>query len=449
MDARSIILRKRDGLELTSGELAYIVKRFTAGDIPKYQMSAWLMAVLLRGMSEDETHELTNLLVHSGRVLNPNDLPSPSADKHSTGGVGDKVSLALAPLVASAGVYVPMLSGRGLGHTGGTLDKLESIKGLRTDLSADEFISQVNAVGCCIASQSEEMTPADGKMYALRDVTGTVESLPLIVSSIVGKKVAEGAASLVFDVKWGRGAFMSEIDAALELASELVKEAGRFERKAIAFVTDMNQPLGNAVGNALELIEAIDLLRGCGPDDVTSATLLLGGAMLYLAGKAETIDEGAAHLRGLIRSGAAIERLGALVRAQGGDPTAIDDTSLLRVSSIVMDVTSDRDGYVGSIDTRGLGYLMCSMGGGRLRADETIDHGVGALLLKKEGDAVRKDEPLVKLYASDQGRSTELAQSVAALFDISSSPPEPRPLVPWIVTAEGREQWGAEKMPPQ
>jgi pyrimidine-nucleoside phosphorylase len=340
-----------------------------------------------------------------------------------------------------------MLSGRGLGHTGGTLDKLESVTGLKTNLSADAFVSQVNSVGCCIASQSDEMTPADGKIYALRDVTGTVESLPLIVSSIVSKKVAEGAGSLVFDVKWGRGAFMRRMEDALELASELVKETERFERRAIAFVTDMNQPLGRAVGNAMELVEATDILRGAGPADVTSITLLLGGAMLHLAGMAESIEEGTGVLRQSIRSGAALNRLKDLVRVQGGDPTAIDDTSLLPVSRTAIDVTSDREGYVSSIDARGLGSLVCSMGGGRSRSGDAIDHGVGALLLKKEGDPVKSGEALARLHTSDRSWVNGIADSAAALYDISFARPEPRPLVTHIVTSEGYSSWGQDRMP--
>jgi pyrimidine-nucleoside phosphorylase len=442
MDARRIIIKKRDGGEHSAAEIESMVLGYARGAVPDYQMSSWLMAVLLKGMSEAETHELTAAMLRSGRAIGPAELPSPSADKHSTGGVGDKVSLALAPLVASAGVCVPMLSGRGLGHTGGTLDKLESLRGLRTDLPAGRFIEQARNVGCCIASQSDEMNPADGKIYALRDVTGTVESIPLIVSSIASKKVAEGAESLVFDVKWGAGAFVREMDEAVDLALKLVRECERFDRRAMAFVTDMNQPLGTAVGNALELIESIELLRGRGPADLESITLLLGAAMLTLAGAAGTIEEGRALLRGRMESGAALGKMKELVEAQGGDPGAIDDVSLIDVSPGAVDVLSDAEGYVSSIDARELGFLVCDMGGGRLKAGDEVDRRVGAVLMKKVGDGVERDEPLVRLHIADSSPVDKVTRRAAALFDISPSPPEARPLVPTVVTGGGPKPWG-------
>lgn len=442
VDARTLIIKKRNGGEHSTDELEFMVKGFTAGWVPDYQMSAWLMAVLLRGMSEGETHYMTGHMLRSGRILDPRELPSPSADKHSTGGVGDKVSLALAPLVASAGVCVPMLSGRGLAHTGGTLDKLESVKGLRTDLTLAEFVAQVESVGCCIASQCEEMVPADGKIYALRDVTGTVESKPLIISSIVSKKVAEGAGCLVYDVKCGNGAFMAEIEDALELAAKLVSESERFGRRALAFVTDMNQPLGRAVGNSLEMIEAIELLGGRGPADLASLTLLLGGAMLYLSGAAGTIEEGSDLLRRSLDSGRALKKLEELVRAQGGDPAAVADTSTLSVAPHSVDVPARSAGYVTSINTRGLGDLVCEMGGGRLKAGDPIDRGVGALILKKEGDWVDLGEPLAELYTSEQSGAERLSRVASRLFETDDSPPDRRPLVHWIVTPEGATSWG-------
>lgn len=441
MDTIGVIQKKRDGAELTANELEHMIAGFTSGAVPDYQMSAWLMAVLLRGMSDDETYEMTRLMMRSGRALSPAELPLPSADKHSTGGVGDKVSLALAPLVASAGVCVPMLSGRGLGHTGGTLDKLESIKGLRTKLSVEEFMKQVETIGCCIASQSDGMNPADGKIYALRDVTGTVESLPLIVSSIVSKKVAEGAGSLVYDVKWGGGAFMSEMESALELASRLVRETERFDRKAVAFVTDMNQPLGAAVGNSLEVIEAIDLLKGEGPSDLEEITLLLGGAMLDLAGAAAGVSAGAKVLRASIESGAALSKLKEMIRAQGGDDSVVEDTSVLHVSENVVDVVSNEEGYVSLIAAKKLGALVCEMGGGRRRVGDTIDHGVGAVLLKKVGDHVAAGEPLLRLHASDRVKAKDLTGWSRTLFEISPASQESRPLVSWVVTARGQTSW--------
>jgi pyrimidine-nucleoside phosphorylase len=445
MDARRIIMKKRDGDELSPAEIEFMVLGFVRGAVADYQMSSWLMAVLLRGMSGAETHELTAAMLRSGRVVRPQDLPTLSADKHSTGGVGDKVSLALAPLVASAGVCVPMLSGRGLGHTGGTLDKIESLRGLRTDLNYDGFIEQVRRVGCCIASQSDEINPADGRIYALRDVTGTVESIPLIVSSIVSKKVAEGAASLVFDVKWGAGAFIRELDDAVDLALRLVQESERFDRRAMAFVTDMSQPLGNAVGNALELIESVELLRGHGPADLEAVTLLLGAAMLFLSGKAGSVEEGRALLEEKVESGAALDKMKELVDAQGGDPAAIDDVSLIDVCPEAVDVLCGTEGYVRSIDARELGFLVCEMGGGRLRAGDELDRGVGAVLLKKVGDGVRRDEPLARLHFAERSPAGEIARRATSLFEISPSPPPPRPLVPIVVTSSGPRPWDDEE----
>ncbi len=441
MDARRIILKKRDGRELSRAEIESMVLEYTRDAVPDCQMSAWLMAVLCRGMSDAETHELTAAMLRSGRVIRPDELPSPSADKHSTGGVGDKVSLALAPLVASAGVCVPMLSGRGLGHTGGTLDKLESLKGLRTNLTAGQFIEQVRSVGCCIASQSEEMTPADGKIYALRDVTGTVESVPLIVSSIVSKKVAEGAGSVVFDVKWGGGAFVKEMGAAVDLAVRLVRECERFDRRAMAFVTDMNQPLGNAVGNALELIESIDLLRGRGPSDLRSITVTLGAAMLFLSGYARSIEDGEAVLGARIESGEALAKMKELLVAQGGDAGAVDDTSLLGVSPRVLDVVCDAEGYVRSIDARELGFLVCEMGGGRTKPGDSVNHGVGVVLLKKVGDRVSSGEPLARLHVANASQENDLARRVSAVFNVSPTEPTLLPLVPLVVTADGPRPW--------
>jgi pyrimidine-nucleoside phosphorylase len=441
MDARDIILKKKKGEELTSEELEFMIMGYAGDGIPDYQMSAWLMSVLWRGMTDEERHETTRLMLHSGTVISPEDLPAPSADKHSTGGVGDKVSLALAPLVASAGVYVPMLSGRGLGHTGGTLDKLESIEGLRTDLGVDRFVSTVESVGACIASQTADMAPADGKIYALRDVTGTVESIPLIVASIISKKVAEGAGALVFDVKWGRGAFMPEQDDAIELATGLVNEACRFGRKAVAFVTDMNQPLGYAVGNALELREAVDVLKGSGPADLRALTLLLGAAMLDLAGRMDDIAAGVAMLEDEISSGRALGVLEAMVEAQGGDPAVVRDTSLLPVASCIAEVLSPARGYVSSIDSAGLGFLVCDMGGGRKKTDDGIDHGVGAILLKKLGDEVEQGEPLAQLCVSGRSQAGAFTERAARLFTVSEVPPDLRPLVSWKVTREGEERW--------
>jgi pyrimidine-nucleoside phosphorylase len=432
MNAYQIIRKKRDGEPLTRDEIDYLVRGFSEASVPDYQMSAFLMAVFFRGMNIDETLGLTQAMMNSGRVLNLGGIDGQKVDKHSTGGVGDKVSIVLAPLAAAAGVRVPMVSGRTLGHTGGTLDKLESIPGLRTVLSPEELAENVDRVGFAIVAQSRELVPADDGMYALRGVTGTVESIPLIVSSILSKKFAAGIDSIVFDVKCGSGAFMQELSKAEELAGELVRVTSLLGRTGTALITDMEQPLGNAVGNALEIREAIECLKGNGPSDLVEITLELGVEMLSLA----RIEAGRARARSLLEKllsgGAALEKFVQFVEAQGGDARVVDDLSLLPRASSVEMMTAPRPGHVGRIDARALGEVCVDMGGGRRKRNDEIDGSVGLVLKAKVGDRVEKGSPLVEVHY-EKGRTDvtgiEILERVKQAFKLSDEPVPRRELI--------------------
>jgi pyrimidine-nucleoside phosphorylase len=418
---------KRDGGRHTPAELEVFLEDYTKDRIPDYQMAAWLMAVYLRGLNDEETLSLTRVMLNSGRVLDFSTLPGPTVDKHSTGGVGDKISLPLAPIVAACGAYVPMISGRGLGHTGGTLDKLESIPGFRTQLGPEEFISQVTELGLAFGGQTADLAPADGRLYALRDVTATVECVPLIVSSILSKKFASGTARVVFDVKTGSGAFMRERERAQELAKELLAVTRALGREAAALVTNMDQPLGRAVGNALEVEESISVLKGAGPEDVRQLTLRLAGEMLSLAGLAATVEEGEALARRAIADGSALERLRQVVEAQGGDPDVVADASRLPLASRSFEVPAPRGGFVCAVDAYAIGDAVVDLGGGRRRKEDVIDPGVGVILAKKVGDPVKAGEPLARVHsrAPDDGTATALSTA----FDLCDEPPPPAPLI--------------------
>ncbi|HEX7668360.1 MAG TPA: thymidine phosphorylase, partial [Polyangiaceae bacterium] len=356
-----LILKKRDGGVLSRDEIEALVTAYVASEIPDYQMSAWLMAAFLRGLDDEETNALTQSMLHSGRVLDFSLLDRPRVDKHSTGGVGDKISLCLAPAVAACGVAVPMIAGRGLGHTGGTLDKLESIPGYRTNLDADAFERVVRTVGTSIIGQTSEIAPADARIYALRDVTGTVESIPLIVASILSKKLAEGIDALVLDVKVGKGAFMSDLEHARSLADALIRVGTRAGKRVSAILTDMSAPIGLTIGNALEAREAIDVLRGGGPDDVVELTLALGAEMLAAGGVVRTPQEGALRVAASLRDGSALRVFREMVAAHGGDPRAVDDTGLLPKTPHRVPVLARRGGIVQDIDAHALGLLGVSM----------------------------------------------------------------------------------------
>src|SRR3984893_19406204 len=392
MRAVDLIRRKRDSGELTREEIEELIASYTRGDVPDYQMSAWLMAVVLRGMSRPEIAALTEAMLHSGRVLDFSDLPGRKVDKHSTGGVGDKPSLIIAPIVAAGGVKVRMISGRGLGHSGGTLDKLESIPGFNVNLSLADFRRVLETCGCALIGQTSEIAPADKKIYALRDVTGTVESSALICASIMSKKLAEGIDALVLDVKTGTGAFMNKEEDAVCLAELMVETGERMGKQMVALITDMNQPLGRMVGNALEVQECIEVLHGGGPADLRDLCLELAAWMFYLGGAAKTVAQGKRLSEQIITSGKAFERFRQMVELQGGDISAIDDPDRLPGTEHRVAVPSRQAGYVTAIACEQVGTACVILGGGRERKEDSVDPAVGIVVHKKIGDKVSVGE---------------------------------------------------------
>ncbi|MBI4055431.1 MAG: thymidine phosphorylase [Elusimicrobia bacterium] len=401
MDLLDLIVKKREGGSYTSQELRFLAARAAANGGPDYQWAAWLMAVCLKGMEESEVLDWTRAMARSGKVLDLSFLSRPVADKHSTGGVGDGISLALAPLVAAAGVCVPMISGRALGHTGGTLDKLESIPGFKTQLAEKKIHRQLRKLGVVMIGQSEDLAPADRRLYALRDVTGTVESLPLMVSSILSKKIAEGIGALVLDVKVGRGAFLRKSGQARSLARALVRVAQRSDLKCAAVLSSMDQPLGNAVGNAIEVRQAIEVLRGGGPSDFVELLLELGGWMLFLSRRARTVEAGKETLEQLRRSGAGLDRFRELIRWQGGDPRTVErPQELLPRPRYLAGVPAPHSGYLTCLDARRIGELARLLGAGRFRQEDAVDFSAGIELFKKEGAAVERGEILAHLLTS-------------------------------------------------
>ncbi|MBZ5698881.1 MAG: thymidine phosphorylase [Acidobacteriia bacterium] len=425
-----LIRRKRDSGELTREEIEQLIAAYTGGDIPDYQMSAWLMAVVLRGMSRAEIAALTGAMLHSGRVLDFSDLPGRKVDKHSTGGVGDKTSLVIAPVVAAGGVKVPMISGRGLGHTGGTLDKLESIPGFNVNLSLANFRRVLETCGCALIGQTAEIAPADKKIYALRDVTGTVESPALICASIMSKKLAEGIDALVLDVKTGSGAFMKKVEDAASLAELLVETGNRMGKNVVALLTDMNQPLGRTAGNAMEAAEAIEALSGGGPADLRELCLELAGWMFYLGERVKTVDEGKKLSAELIASGHAREKFREIVRLQGGDVGVVDDPRRLPRARQTLGVTSPADGYVAGTQCEQLGVACVVLGGGREKKEDTIDPAVGLEFHKRIGDAVQRGEPLCTLHYNAGGRLDEARRLVETAYRIE--PEEPKAIPPLV-----------------
>ena len=428
-----LIIDKREGKTHTREEINYIIREYTAGNIPDYQMSAWLMAVCWQGMTEREVSELTSAMMHSGDVVDLSDLPGIKVDKHSTGGVGDKTTLVIAPVVAACGVKIAKMSGRGLGHTGGTIDKMESVPGTRTALSQEEFFAQVNKIGLSVIGQSEGIAVADKKMYALRDVTATVDNMSLIASSIMSKKLAAGADAIVLDVKTGSGAFMKSREDAFALAEEMVKIGKNAGRRTIAVISDMDQPLGMAVGNALEVKEAIATLRGEGPKDFTELCMVLGSQMLMAGGKALSVEQAREALTKVIEDGSALRKLSEFVEAQGGDPTAVTDPSLLPKASMVVPVCADRDGFVGRIACEDVGICSLLLGGGRETKESKIDLSVGILLEKKKGDAVKKGDVLGYLHANDEQRLEAAKNKFLNAYAITDSRPETEPLIKGIL----------------
>ena len=418
-----LIARKRDGGALTNPEIRSLIDGLTDGSVADYQMSAFAMAVFFRGMTFDETVAMTLAMRDSGEVLDLSRLPGPKVDKHSTGGVGDKVSICLAPMVSACGVAIPMMSGRGLGHTGGTLDKLEAIPGFRVNLSAREVRSQMRRVGCALIGQSDDFAPADKLLYALRDVTATVESIPLITSSILSKKLAEGIDALVLDVKVGRGAFMRTKSDAKELARSLVRVGRLAGKRVSALLTDMSAPIGFAVGNALETIEALEVLQGGGPDDLRELTYTLGAEMLKLAGVAKSKSRAERLLRDAVGDGRAAQKMKQIVQAQGGDPRVVDEPDRLQLARHRKTVTAESTGFVISIDPLEVGYASMNLGAGRTRAEDTVDAGAGIRLHVRVGDRVQPGDPLATLYTSRRTLVEPADRRVATSFELGNRRP--------------------------
>lgn len=432
--AIDVIRKKRDGLELSRSEIESLIAGYTSGGIPDYQISAWLMAVLLRGMTRAETAALTDSMLRSGDILNFSSLPERKVDKHSTGGVGDKTSLVLAPLVAAAGVAVPMISGRGLGHTGGTLDKLESIPGFNVNLPVAEFRRVLETCGCAMIGQTAEIAPADRKLYALRDVTGTVESPYLICASIMSKKLAEGIDALLLDVKTGSGAFMKSEQDATFLAQFMVETGERMGKRTVALITDMDQPLGNMIGNALEVMEVIDVLHGGGPADLRELCLELSGWMLHLGGVSKTVAEGKRESAELIAAGKALEKLRKMIELQGGDSRVLDDPQRLPQSKHMMHVASPESGYVTAMQCERIGTACVILGGGREKKEDSVDPAVGIVLHRKVGDEVAAGELLATIHYNSQIRAEQARRLLESSYQITGAPPSSkRPLIHKVI----------------
>lgn len=423
-----IISKKRDGQALTKQEIDYVIKGYTTGDIPDYQMSALAMAIFFQDMTTEERVHLTMAMVESGDQIDLSDIEGIKVDKHSTGGVGDTTTLILAPLVAAVGVPVAKMSGRGLGHTGGTIDKLESIDGFKVELDAKQFNELVNKNKIAVVGQSGNLTPADKKLYGLRDVTGTVNSIPLIASSIMSKKIASGADAIVLDVKTGSGAFMTELEGARELAHAMVQIGNGAGRNTIAVISDMNQPLGFAIGNALEVKEAIDTLKGEGPADLHELCLTLGSQMVFLAGKAENLEEARTKLEQAMESGAAIEKFKTFITSQGGDASVVDNPSKLPTASFTVEVEAKEDGYVAEIIADEIGNAASILGAGRTTKESVIDLAVGLVLRKKVGDKVQKGDSLVTIHSNSEA-ADEVINKIYESYKLSKELVEPNPLV--------------------
>lgn len=433
MNTVDIIIKKRSGAELSETEISYLIEKYVGGEIPDYQMSAFLMAVYFRGMTEKETLTLTNEMIKSGDTLDLGAIAGIKADKHSTGGVGDKTSLVLCPMLAAAGIKIAKMSGRGLGHTGGTIDKLESFPGLTTNIDGERFIKQANEIGFVIAGQTARLVPADKKLYALRDVTGTVDILPLIVSSIMSKKLASGADIIILDVKTGSGAFMKSEDEAFELARQMVALGRNAGRKTAAVISDMDEPLGFAVGNSLEVKEAIDVLNGKNAGNLRELCLTLGSCTLLEAGLAENEANARIKLEKCIDDGSALKKLADFVRAQGGDERAVYDTSLLPDAPYKIDVKSPHKGYVKALEAETVGRACIVLGGGRETKDSKIDLSVGIVLKKKIGDYVSENETLATIHAQDMAKAHEAEKMLLECYAFSDTAPQKKPFIKGII----------------
>jgi pyrimidine-nucleoside phosphorylase len=430
-----LILRKRDSGEHSREEIDFLVSGYTSGQIPDYQMAAWLMAVWLRGMSRSETAALTDAMLHSGEVLDLSELPGKKVDKHSTGGIGDKTSLVLAPIVAAGGLTVPMISGRGLGHTGGTLDKLEAIPGFNVNLSLQQFHHVLKECGMGLIGPTKEIAPADKKIYALRDATSTVESIGLICGSIMSKKLAEGIDALVLDVKTGSGAFMKSEEDAVELAEVMIDTGGRMSKKVVALITDMSQPLGRAVGHANEVAECIEVLNGEGPADLRELSIELSAWMFYLGERTKDVNEGRRLAENMIASGKAKEKFKQGIRLQGGDPTVIDEPGRLPQPRNGAPVLSPATGYLCGLDCQQLGIALAMLGGGREKKEDAIDHGVGLEFHKRIGDRVEKGQALLTIGYNSDAKLAEAKTMIAASYAIGLDVPEKPRLIRRVLQA--------------
>ncbi len=442
MSMIEIISRKQSGSELDTEQIREFISEYTEGRIPDYQASALLMAIYYQGMSVRETVDLTRAMIDSGKRTQHAKIQGIKVDKHSTGGVGDKTSLLIAPIVSSLGVPVPMISGRGLGHTGGTLDKLESIPGFTTALTYKEFERQVEEIGCALIGQTSEIVPADQKLYALRDVTCTVKSIPLVTASILSKKGAEGANALLLDVKFGRGAFFTELDSTRELANSIVTIGSELGLKVVALLTDMNQPLGSAIGNWLETRECIQIMQGnCYPDDLVQLTLAESAMMLLMAAKAADYEEGYHLAEEALKSGKSYDKFIEIARRQKADSRYIEDTTLYPKSHIREVIEADQDGYVHQLDALALGKSAVTLGAGRLKKEDTLDYSAGFIVHKKIGDKVTSGEPLITMFASSYKKIEAVTQVVSDAFKIQADSPTIMPLINSSISSQGETPW--------
>ncbi len=422
MTAYEIISRKRDGGELTDQEIIYMIDGYTRGSIPDYQVAAWLMAIFFQGMNTRETLAITNTMLHSGESADLSQVPGIKVDKHSTGGVGDKVSIILAPIVAAAGVPVPMISGRGLGHTGGTLDKLQSIPGFRVDYSIDEYREKIKKTGVCLIGQTASLAPADKKIYALRDVTATIQSIPLISASIMSKKLAEGIDALVLDVKTGNGAFMQSYEKSVELAKSLIAIGEKAGKPTVAYITNMDEPLGKTVGNWLEMVECFECMQGDGPDDLMEVTHYLSGTMIYLGKKADSIEDGIKISQEMIKSGKAWEKFLEIVEEQNGDVSFVKKPEQYPAANFQTDVFAGSDGFISGINALEVGLTAITLGAGREKSEDVIDPKAGIVLHKKTGDKVIKGGKLMTVYTDKEHVIQSSVERLSAAVSYSDSP---------------------------
>lgn len=436
-----VIARKRDGRELTTQEIEFFIEGYVAGDIVDYQAAALVMACYIRGLNYRELADLTRCMMLSGDSIPLQGFKAKNIDKHSTGGVGDKISFIVAPLVTAAGVNVPMLSGRSLGHTGGTLDKLESIPGFNVFLQTNEFKKVLKDVGMVICGQTENIVPADRKLYALRDATATVNSIPLISASIMSKKLALGTDGIVLDIKTGSGAFMTELEDSIQLGKTMVAVGEKENRTTIGLVTGMDQPLGNAVGNSLEIIESIESLKGNGPEDVMEVTYGLGAAMLIAAGEEKDFSEARKRLKKTLKSGMPFEVFKKFISIQGGDPGVCDDYSILPQSRHQVPFTADQDGYISKIDAHEVGMTAIDIGAGRRKKEDAIDHSAGFVFSKKVGDKVNKGDIILTIHTNNPGSIAGAKQRLANTISIGKSKPERNPMIRFIIDKDGMRPW--------